>query len=30
VFDLDTPEAYEQLQRRLGVAADAFNNSISA
>ncbi|MGB5670915.1 MAG: nucleotidyltransferase family protein [Sedimenticolaceae bacterium] len=30
VFDLDTPEAYEQLQQRLGVAADAFDEPISA
>jgi molybdenum cofactor cytidylyltransferase len=30
VFDLDTPEAYQQLQQRLGAAADAFDEPISA
>jgi hypothetical protein len=30
VFDLDTPQAYQQLQRRLGAPAGTFDNLISA
>jgi len=30
VFDLDTPEAYQQLRQRLGAAAGAFKNLVSA
>ena len=30
VFDLDTPQAYRQLRQRLGAAAGAFDNLVSA